>query len=360
MVTPNELMPSGNTPIATPSATSKTRLLRGLLLLSILGFLAYFLFPFTQQRAADVSAATKVSVVRPVRTDLASLLEVTGSLMPYQEIQVYSLVAGYVKEIRVDIGDHVKAGDLIATLEVLNLEEQLQAVKDAKRGLETRTPGIAQAGASALSAASTSILAPFPGVITQRNADKGTLVQTGIYSSTQSLPLVTLAQDDLLRASFPVPETALGKFQIGEEIAIYIPVLKRQMMGKIARFSHQIASATRTMEVQVDVPNPDLSITPGLYAIASFPLDRAKGALSLPVQAIRTPDDPSVLVISQAGVLEQRLVKIGVETPSLVQVVSGVSDGDLVVLGNSSELEPGMKVVPVFSQNLAASSPAAN
>ena len=203
-------------------------------------------------------------------------------------------------------------------------------------------------------------MAPFPGVITQRNADKGTLVQTGIYSSTQSLPLVTLAQDDLLRASFPVPETALGKFQIGEEIAIYIPVLKRQMMGKIARFSHQIASATRTMEVQVDVPNPDLSITPGLYAIASFPLDRAKGALSLPVQAIRTPDDPSVLVISQAGVLEQRLVKIGVETPSLVQVVSGVSDGDLVVLGNSSELEPGMKVVPVFSQNLAASSPAAN
>ena len=146
MVTPNELMPSGNTPIATPSATSKTRLLRGLLLLSILGFLAYFLFPFTQQRAADVSAATKVSVVRPVRTDLASLLEVTGSLMPYQEIQVYSLVAGYVKEIRVDIGDHVKAGDLIATLEVLNLEEQLQAVKDAKRGLELRPPASRRRG----------------------------------------------------------------------------------------------------------------------------------------------------------------------------------------------------------------------
>jgi multidrug efflux pump subunit AcrA (membrane-fusion protein) len=355
--------------------------MKGLIVLALLGcvaYVGYIVLPSAPERPAEAPAATSVSVVHPLRKDLASVIEVTGSLMASQEVQVHSLVAGYVKEIRVDIGDHVQSGDLIATLEVINLEGQLRAAKDANRGLgpsdmgagqgatatpETATPEAAtlvtSPGAAAPKVSNTSIFAPFSGVITQRNVDTGTLVQTGVYSSTQSLPLVTLAQDDLLRASFPVPETALGKFRIGEEIEIDIPVLKRKITGKIARSSNQIASATRTMDVEVDIPNPDLSLTLGLYAIAAFPLERAQGALSLPVQAIRTPDDPSVLVISGAGLLEQRPVKLGVETPSLVQVVSGVSDTDLVVLGNASELEPGMKVAPFESQDPAAPSPAA-
>ncbi|MCX5513755.1 hypothetical protein C3941_13570 [Kaistia algarum] len=346
--------------------------MKGLVVLALLGCLAYvgyIVLPSAPERPEEAPAATSVSVVHPLRKDLASVIEVTGSLMPSQEVQVHSLVAGYVKDIRVDIGDHVKGGDLIATLEVINLEGQLQAAKDANRGLGSAdmgagqgatatpaaaTPGSPAPGASAPNVSNTSIFAPFSGVITQRNADTGTLVQTGIYSSTQSLPLVTLAQDDFLRASFPVPETALGKFRIGEEIEIDIPVLKRKITGKIARSSNQIASATRTMDVEVDIPNPDLSLTLGLYAIASFPLERANGALALPVQAIRTPDDPSVLVISGAGLLEQRPVKLGVETPSLIQVVSGVADTDLVVLGNASELEPGMKVAPLELPDPAA------
>ena len=330
---------------------SKTHLLWGLLLLSLLGALAYFLL--WTPKPAETSQPVTVSAVHPVVEDLTSLLEVPGDLKPNQEIEVLSLVSGYVKEMRVDIGDRVKEGDVIATLEVIDPEKQIQTLKGTGG---TRSP----VGTLPQGTRITNITAPFDGTITKRNADPGTLVQMSAYSGTLSIPIASLAQDNQLRASFPVPETVLGKFRIGEEIGIYIPILNRRMTGRIARFSNQIDSATRTMFVEVDIPNPDLSIISGLYAIGSFPFERAKGAVTLPVQAIRTPDTPSVLVVSKDGVLEKRAVKLGVETPMRIQIISGVSEDDTVVLGNSSELEPGMKVIPVFAHPPAANSPAVN
>lgn len=330
---------------------SKTHLLWGLLLLPVLGALAYFLL--LAPKSAETPPAVTVSAVHPVVEDLTALLEVPGDLKPNQEIEVLSLVSGYVKEMRVDIGDRVKEGDVIATLEVIDPEKQIQTLKGTGG---TRPP----VGTLPQGTRITNITAPFDGTITKRNADPGTLVQMSAYSGTLSIPIASLAQDNQLRASFPVPETALGKFRIGEEIGVYIPILNRRMTGRIARFSNQVDSATRTMTAEVDIPNPDLSIISGLYAIGSFPLDRAKGAVTLPVQAIRTPDTPSVLVVSKDGVLEKRALTLGVETPTRIQIISGVSEGDTVVLGNSSELEPGMKVIPVFPQPPAASSPAVN
>lgn len=327
---------------------SRKKILGSIMLVAAVAVGGVAIHFYSKARSEGLSSteAVPVSVVHPVRGNLCSQLDVTGDLKPYQEIEVHSLVAGYVREINVDIGDHVKTDAVIATLDVLDIEKQLQAIKDAKRGMEPQVPGSGPAGGTGRHEIQTTIRAPFDGVITKRNADKGSLVQTGIYSSTQSLPLVTLAQDDLLRASFPIPETALGKFFVGEEVPIFIPILKRKTTGKIARFSNQIDTATRTMEVQIDIANPDYSITPGLYAIASFPLEKADNALSLPIQSIRTPDDPSVLIVSKDGILERRSVKTGIETPWATQIVSGVSEDDLVVLGNSSELEPGMQVVP--------------
>jgi multidrug efflux pump subunit AcrA (membrane-fusion protein) len=298
--------------------------------------------------ASKTPPPVTVSAVRPVVEDLTLFLEVPGDLKPNQEIEILSLVSGYVREMRVDIGDRVKAGEVIATLEVVDPDKQIQTFKgtgNTKPSAGTRI---------------TNIISPFDGTITKRNADPGTLVQMAAYSGTLSIPIASLAQDNQLRASFPLPETAIGKIRIGEEIGISIPVLNRTTTGKLARFSNQVDSATRTMTVEADIPNGDFSIISGLYAIGSFPLERAKGALTLPVQSIRTPDTPSVLVVSKEGVLEKRAVKLGVETPTSVQIVSGVSDGEIVVLGNSSELEPGMKVVPLLPQSPAANTPSAN
>ena len=322
----------------------KSNLLRGIILLLILGGLAFFLRGRTKKETEPV---TTVSAIHPLKTDLVQTVDVTGEVKPFQQVEVYSLVAGYVKSMNVDIGDHLKQGDLIATLEVLDIEKQMAAIKAAKRGLEVNLSTNRAARAT-----TTTITAPFDGVITKRNADNGTLVQTGVYSSTQSLPLVTIAQDNLLRGSFPIPESAIGKLKLGEEISITIPTLRRVSKGKIARFSNQVDSATRTMEVQVDIPNPDLSITPGLYAVASFPVEQAPQAITIPIQALRTPDEPSVYVISDSGILESRPVQLGMETPGFVQVTSGLGEADLVVLGNTSELEAGMKVSPKLSDQM--------
>jgi len=332
----------------TLSPLVKSNLFRGFILLLILGGVALFLPGQPKQKATP---DTTVLALHPLKTDVVQTVDVTGEVKPFQQVEVYSLVAGYVQSINVDIGDHLKKGDLIATLEVLDIEKQMAAIKAAKKGLE-----VAISANRAADASTTTITAPFDGVITKRNADNGTLVQTGVYSSTQSLPLVTIAQDNLLRGSFPIPESAIGKLKIGEEITITIPTLRRVSKGKIARFSNQIDSATRTMEVQVDIPNPDLSITPGLYAVASFPVEQALGAIAIPIQALRTPETPSVFVISDKGVLERRSIQLGVETSDLVQVTSGLGENDLVVLGNTSELEVGMKVSPKLADQVTKAS----
>lgn len=326
-------------------------LVRGIFLLFILCSLGALGFYLRSPRQLPPEEVTIVSVMRPLRQDLVQTIDVTGELKPFQQVDVQSLVAGYVKSMHVDIGDHLKKGDLIATLEVLDIEKQMAAIKAAKKGVE-----VTLSTNRAANATTTVITAPFDGVVTKRNADNGTLIQTGVYSSTQSMPLVTIAQDDLLRGSFPVPESAIGKLKLGEEIVISIPTLGLVSKGKIARFANLVDSATRTMEVQVDIPNPDLSITPGLYAIASFPVERAPGALSIPVQALRTPDNPSVYVLSSNGILESRPVRPGMETPELVQIEAGLAESDLVVLGNTSELEPGMKVSPKITNDAATPS----
>lgn len=317
-----------------------------IVILLVAGAALLFLRPVALKTPPPVT----VSAIHPIVEDLTLFLEVPGDLKPNQEIEILSLVSGYVREMKVDIGDRVKEGDVIATLEVVDPEKQIQAFKRTKSTIGTLPQG----------SRITNILSPFDGTITKRNADPGTLVQMAAYSGTLSIPIASLAQDNLLRASFPVPETALGKIRIGDEIGISIPVLNRTTTGKIARFSNQVDSVTRTMTVEADVPNGDLSIFSGLYVIGTFPLDRAKGALTLPVQAIRTPDTPSVLVVSNDGIIEKRAVKLGVETPSRVQILSGVSEGDAVVLGNSSELEPGMKVVPILPESPAANPASAN
>ena len=323
----------------------KSNLVRGILLLLLIALFGALPFFIRSKTRTEPEIVTTVLATYPSKTDLVQTIDVTGELKPYQQVEVQSLVAGYVQSIKVDIGDHLKKGDPIATLEVLDIEKQMAAIKAAKRGVE-----LTLSTNRAANATSTTITAPFDGVVTKRSADNGTLIQTGVYSSTQSMPLVTIAQDDLLRGSFPVPESAIGKLKLGEEISITIPTLHRTSKGKIARSANLVDSATRTMEVQVDIPNPDLALTPGLYAIASFPVEQAKGAISIPIQALRTPDDPTVFVISGNGILQSRTVTLGIETPDFVQVTAGLNENDLVVLGNASELEVGMKVSPKLTE----------
>lgn len=360
--------------------------------------------------------AITVGVTKVVKKSLGREITLSSELVPFQEIDVYAKESGYVKKLTVDYGTRVKAGQVMAVLEIPELEAQLQEdqaeIKNANNqvtraqhelqryqaqynalhlqytrlnGVFQNQPGIVaqqevddaqgkdlaassqvDAGQAALEATQSQlsvtraklshdqslydyskITAPFAGIVTERYANLGTLVQAGTGSSTQALPLVKLSEDDLFRLVIPVPESYVRYIRIGDPVNVHVPSLNRTFPGKVARFSVDVRSDTRTMHTEVDVPNPQRVLLPGLYADAELELDQAANVPTVPVEAVSHAGDAThVFVVNGEGVLEERKVQVGMETSSDAQIVSGLSEGELVVVSDRSGLKAGRKVHP--------------
>ncbi len=362
------------------------------------------------------SPAVTVGVTKVVRKSLGRQLTLSSELVPFQEIDVYAKESGYVKKLSVDYGTRVKAGQVMATLEIPELQAQLQEdeaeIKNATNQVSraqhelgrdqaqfnalhlqyTRLnevfksqPGIVaqqevddaqgkdlaassqvdagqaelEATESQLSAAKaklvhdqslydySKITAPFTGVVTQRYANLGTLVQAGTGSSTQAMPIVQLSEDDLFRLVIPVPESYVQYIHIGDAVSVRVPSLNRIFPGKVARFSVDVREDTRTMHTEVDVKNPDRVLLPGLYAEADLSLDRKKDVPTVPVQALNHEREKStVFVVNRDGKLEDRTVELGLQTASDAEIAYGVREGEMVVVSDRSGLKAGEKVHP--------------
>jgi RND family efflux transporter MFP subunit len=190
----------------------------------------------------------------------------------------------------------------------------------------------------------TRITAPFTGVVTHRYADTGAMIQAGTASQSQAMPLVRLSQNAKLRLTIPVPESAVATIRVGQAVDVRIDAINRSLPGTVSRFAGKVNPDTRTMETEVDVRNDDLSLLPGMYASASIALERPRHTLTVPVQALERSEDRATVLVVANGVIERRLVKLGLETPDRVEVTDGVRENDLVVVGNRSQLRPGMAV----------------
>jgi len=189
------------------------------------------------------------------------------------------------------------------------------------------------------------IRAPFDGVVTKRYADKGTMLAAGTSSEKQAIPLVQLSQNGKLRLTIPVPESAVSFIHIGSPATIHIPELKRDIPGKVTRFADAVNSETRTMDTEIDVPNLKFELVPGMYANVSLVLEEQPSALTVPVEAIvREGDSASAFVVNSAGQIEERQVKLGLESATRFQVLSGLRENELVVIGGRSQLHSGEKV----------------
>jgi RND family efflux transporter MFP subunit len=323
-------------------------------------------------------------------------VSLTAEFRPYQEVDLHAKVSGYVREIYVDVGDHVKTGDVLAILEIPELQEDLkkaqaavltaqQEVQSAQAAFEetdeinTRLIAaskeaaglIAQqdldtsaaknrASAANLQAAKqkveeaeaeadrmrtmadyAKIIAPFDGVVTKRYADTGSLIQAGTSSNTQSMPLVRLAELKRLRLDFPVPESSVGEVHLGDAVEINVASLGRTFTAKVSRFAQSVDDSTRTMLTEIDVENPDFTYMPGMYATAQLTLADKKDALAVPIQCVSTGESPTVLVLNQDHKVEERQVSVGLETPSMAQILSGLNDQDLVVIGSRGSIPIG-------------------
>jgi RND family efflux transporter MFP subunit len=356
------------------------------------------------------------AVARVERHNIGSTLAIAGEFKPFQDVDVHAKVAGYIRQIYVDVGDHVKGSQTIAVLEVPELAAQLAGTEasvraaqeqirraqgdlqraqsshaaahsayarlkqaaDSRAGLvaqqevddsqakdletEAQTASaeaelagakqqleVAQANQKQYTALSnyTRIVAPFAGVITNRYADTGALIASGTSSSTQAIPVVRLAQTSKLRLVLPIPESVAAQIHLGDQVKVQIQALDQEIEGRVSRFADSLDRATRTMETEIDVDNREGHLIPGMYTETRLSLREKKNALTIPLEAVsRNGEEATVLAVNADNVVEERKVRLGVEDNTRIEVLSGLSDGERVIIGNRSEYHNGGKIQP--------------
>jgi RND family efflux transporter MFP subunit len=384
-------------------------------------FSVALVWPLSACSHSAVSEGTAVPVVpaaRVVRTDLRNSITLTAEFEPFYEVDVMAKEAGYINHMLVDIGDRVKEGQLLATLEIPELQADLTKAKSdvqtanaeravAKGDLQRaqaasqiaqlsytriqdvsrKEPGLVplqevdvahshnleadaqvsaalervQAAESRYQSAVASlaheaalveytrIVAPFSGVVTQRYASDGAMIQAGIASQTQAMPVVKVSQNNPLRLMLPVPEEDVAAIHNGQHVTVDVPALQRTFDGTITRFADRVQMSTRTMTAEVDVKNPQLTLIPGMYAEVKLGTAEAMNATAVPPEAVDgTGDSQRLFLVDSSGKVQTRNVHTGIQSPQYVQILSGVNAGDVVITGRRSDLHDGQKVQPLL------------
>jgi len=245
--------------------------------------------------------------------------------------------------------DDAEAKDRAAEAQVESAKSALSA---ARQQLE-----VSQASNRQISAMSdyTRITAPFDGVVTWRYADTGALVQAGTSNST-SAPVVKLAQVNVLRLRIPVPESLAALVRVGQPAEVMVQATTEHFTGKVTRFTDSLDRTTRTMQVEIDVPNDTYKLQPGMYANVALQLQNHPDGLTVPINAImRGHNSTAVLAVDSRNRVQQRTVQTGAEDNNNVEIVSGLSEGDRVIIGNVSSYQPGQLVRPKESAQLTMS-----
>jgi RND family efflux transporter MFP subunit len=145
----------------------------------------------------------------------------------------------------------------------------------------------------------------------------------------------------------PVPEDDVPYIKLGGDVQIKVNATGRTFMGKIVRFTRALDTSTRTMLTEVDVPNPDLVLSPGMYAETVIQLQQKDDTLTLPAQAVvQNGDQTYVLVVDSANRVEKRNVTLGIQTPNRMEILSGLHDGEQVIASGQTNYQPGEIVTP--------------
>jgi RND family efflux transporter MFP subunit len=230
-------------------------------------------------------------------------------------------------------------------------EAQVDSAKSAFAAAKQQLE-MSEANNSQVSAMSdyTRITAPFDGVVTWRYADTGSLVQAGT-SNNNSAPVVKLAQVNILRLRIPVPESLAASVRIGQPADVIVHATGEHFTGKVTRFTDSLDRTTRTMQVEIDVPNDKYKLQPGMYADVALQVQNHPDALTIPIQAVQHENGKtSVLALDQHNRVEPRQIQTGLEDPNRVEVVAGLNEGDRVIVGNFGAYQAGQVVEPKLAK----------
>ena len=389
---------------ATPPRGSRGRTIFGLIVIAILAGALGIGFWQHYRLHAEVMAAAQArrDFVPTVRTaairasDGVRSVIWPGTTEAFAQANIYARASGYISKRNVDIGSRVKAGDTLVEITAPEIEHQIaqaqgtlaqlraglqqaQANRDlaqvtwdrdsklVQQGWVTPQQGDtdrlnlqAQTAAVAVAAANITaqeaqlrvlnqqktyqtVVAPFDGIITQRNIDVGSLVQADVASGTF---LFALMHADVIRIQLYVPQDDAFGVAPGTDAVVRVPEMPgREFPGKVTRIAEALAPGTRTLLTEIDVPNPDHALTPGVYCRVELKIPRKTPSLIVPSEAVIFNRDGLSVAVVEDGVARLRNITTVRDFGTSVEVSNGVAAGDRVILNPQIDLTDGRKVM---------------
>jgi RND family efflux transporter MFP subunit len=332
-----------------------------------------YLMNETRDRLAAVKAGPEVQVVLARHSSGERLLRLTGEARPYAAVTLYAKVSGYLKEIRVDKGDRVNAGQVLAIIESPELDRQYEsAVVDAqdkrrdagrekilveKNLVSQQDADHAEAAAREAEANAEALKtqkeyevlrAPFRGTVTARFADPGALVQSAANSQTTALPLVSISQTDRLRVYVYLDQKDAAVVRIGNLAEISDPSRPDvKLAASITRISGELDPKTRTLLAELDVDNKQGLLLAGSFVQVSLKLKTAT-SLEIPAEALLMKGEKAfAAVITEGNKVHFLPIVVADSDGKMVQIRSGLEEGQQLVLNPGFGIADGAQVQPV-------------
>lgn len=348
----------------------------------------------THERAlakeTERSTIPTVAIVHPLAETPDEELVLPGSLQAFEDSPIYARTSGYLVRWYKDIGSRVKEGELLATIDTPEVDQELNQTRAARQQIvaqldlarisaerwenlrksdsvsaqeaDQQTSGYKQAQANLASADANvrrleqlenfkRVYAPFSGVITKRNVDPGALINAG--AGTAGRELFDIARVDPLRVFTSVPQAYAPFIKVGGQTTVTLQEYPGQKFtARIARTAESIDPTTRTLLTEVDVPNKDGRLLPGSFGEVHFAVGSNVNKVTVPVNAMLfRSEGPRLAVVDGKGRIQLRPINIGRDYGTSLEILGGVSTEDRIVINPPDSLEEGQQV------NIAATSP---
>ncbi len=331
---------------------------------------------------APANAPTAVSTVPVTSRKLHTIVNLPAQLIPYESVDVYPKVTGFVQTVTVDRGSHVRRGQLLVRLNAPELNSQRAQAESAVRAAQSqlataqaklasdngtylhmvaaaKTPGViaendvmvasqtvsadkgmveaaeqnVAAARDAMRSVSQTesyldITAPFDGVVTTRNLHPGALIGPA-SGQAGAQPILQIVNDSRLRLVAPVPEALVGELKTGQQVSFTVPAYPAQpFKAPIQRIAHEVDQKTRTMPVELDVPNRDGKLSPGSFCNVPWPVDRSYPTLFVPASAVTTDQQHTFVIRIQNNKTEWVTVQTGQTVDGNIEIFGELKPGD--------------------------------
>jgi len=323
--------------------------------------------------AQPATAPVEVKTTQPQRGEIYRYIALPGTLRADQQVTLYPKVAGYLKTVAVDKGDQVRAGQVLAEIEVPELVADVARYRadvevadaafrrvDAAKGKspDLIPPAAVDEAKARLQIAQatlartetllgyTRIVAPFAGTITMRFADAGAfLAAPSAGGAAQNAALFTLADFRTVRAQIPVPEMEAGRVKVGQPVKVAVEGFPgRVFSGQVSRLFYALDEATRTMLVEADLANADGELRPGMYARTRIGVEKHTDALLIPAEALVMEKTAGFAFVAVNGKAQKTPLTIGFNDGQQVEVLKGLDVAQSVILVGKLTLAPDQPV----------------